>query len=212
MESSRLAAPAALHAGPARECVAVREMTDCLIEAYDCVARLAYQKFIARGAQPGGELEDWLKAEHELLDYLSVDVEESGGYVRALASVPGLHASQVDIGIESRWLVIVGRRECESELAPSQGEDEKVAAFSRAVHIDGQSRRLSAAARATSPEFHARRQAVESSSPDGPRLRMTPQLFSILELPAEVDPSQAVAVLADGLLGLRMPKKMPSNE
>jgi hypothetical protein len=36
------------------------------------------------------------------------------------------------------------------------------------------------------------------------------QLFSVLELPAEIDPSQCVAVLANGLVGIRMPKRRSS--
>jgi HSP20 family molecular chaperone IbpA len=192
-----------------RECIAVRDMTDCLIEAYDCVARLAYQKFVARGAQSGGELEDWLTAEHEMLDNLSVDIADSGDCVSALASVPGLHGAQINIGIESRWLVIVGRKDVEDENVCRPEDDEKVAAFSKAIHSDAQTLRISAAAFASSPEFHARRSAAKSNSvaAASPSPNPPQQLFSILELPAEVDPSRAVAVLANGLLGLRMPKK-----
>jgi HSP20 family molecular chaperone IbpA len=192
---------------PTRECIAVRDMTDCLIEAYDCVARLAYQKFVARGAQSGGELEDWLTAEHEMLDNLSVDIADSGDCVSALASVPGLHGAQINIGIESRWLVIVGRKDVEADNVCRQEDDEKVAAFSKAIHSDAQTLRISAAAFASSPEFHARRNAVLSNSVVAPSPDSPQQLFSIRELPAEVDPSRAVAVLANGLLGLRMPKK-----
>ena len=100
---------------PVRECIAVRDMTDCLIEAYDCVARLAYQKFVARGSRAGGELDDWLNAEHELLDKLSVHIEDSGDFIHALVSIPGAHGSQVKIGIESRWLVIVSHRDSDSD-------------------------------------------------------------------------------------------------
>jgi HSP20 family molecular chaperone IbpA len=194
---------------PARECIAVRDMTDCLIEAYDCVARLAYQKFVARGAQRGGELEDWLTAEHEMLDNLSVDIADSPDCVSALASVPGLQGAQINIGIESRWLVIVGRKEEEGENISRQEDDERIAAFSKTIHSDAQALRISAAAMASSPEFHARRSAAKSTSAiaASPSPNAPQQLFSILELPAEVDPSRTVAVLADGLLGLRMPKK-----
>jgi HSP20 family molecular chaperone IbpA len=195
---------------PLRECIAVRDMTDCLIEAYDCVARLAYQKFVARGSHAGGELDDWLKAEHELLDKLSVHIEDSGEFIHALVSIPGAHASQVKIGIESRWLVIVSHRECDGDAAQAQEDDEKVAEFSRAAHSGAQTERISAGAFALCPELHARRQPldVRTLPAVGEVVEQRPQLFSIIELPAEVDPTHAVAVLADGLLGLRVPKKI----
>lgn len=239
-------------ATPLRENVAVRDITDCLIEAYDCVARLAYEKFVARGAQAGGELDDWLTAEHELLDNLPADLQDSGEFITALVSVPGLHASQINIGIESRWLVIVSRREYEGESdrggdADGEGDEgaadnrteanyasrcdsdaEKVAEFSRAVHGYWKSKRNGAVPIASSSELHASRRTLEvnvlggqplSSEPIcgdklsgqpscGKPSKPLPQLFAILELPAEVDASQSVAVLSGGLLGLRMPKKL----
>src|SRR6202012_849396 len=102
----------------------------------------------------------------------------------ALASVPGLHGAQINIGIESRWLVIVGRKDPENETIGRQEDEERIAAFSKAIHSDAQTLRISAAAFASSPEFHARRGAADSNpgvtaSPDPPQ-----QLFSILELPA----------------------------
>jgi HSP20 family molecular chaperone IbpA len=195
-----------------RECIPVRDMTDCLIEAYDCVARLAYEKFVARGSRSGGELDDWLNAEHELLDNLAVHIEDQGDSISALVSVPGLHAAQITIGIESKWMVIVGRRESEDDSGDGPDDasvnDAKIDQFSRAVHSHVQTARISAASFALSPEFHARRQAAAANASDAEKREKPPHLFSILELPAEVDPSRAVAVLADGLLGLRVPKKI----
>src|ERR1700728_2652807 len=67
------AAPAqkAVRAAPVseslREHVALCDLTDCLLSAYDGVARLAYEKFRVRGKDSAGnELEDWLDAESEL--------------------------------------------------------------------------------------------------------------------------------------------------
>ena len=199
-----------------RECIPVRDMTDCLIEAYDCVARLAYEKFVARGSQSGGELDDWLNAEHELLDNLAVHIEDQGDSITALVGVPGLHAAQITIGIESKWMVIVGRRECEDDSGSGSDDasgdvsenDAKIDQFSRAVHSHVQTARISAASFALSPEFHARRKAAAANASDAEQREKPAHLFSILELPAEVDPSRAVAVLADGLLGLRVPKKI----
>ena len=37
-----------------------------VVEREDEIRTRAYELYLARGAQPGGELEDWLRAESEL--------------------------------------------------------------------------------------------------------------------------------------------------
>ena len=92
-----------------RDCIALSDPTDCLLEAYDCVARRAYEHFLARGPRPGGELADWLRAERELLLGFTINVQDSAEFVYALASIPGATAARLEVGIESRWLVILAQ-------------------------------------------------------------------------------------------------------
>jgi HSP20 family molecular chaperone IbpA len=134
-----------------RENVARCDLTDCLLQAYEFVARRAYEKFLLRGGEPGKELEDWLSAERELLLPITVDIEESVGYVRALATAPGFSAAEIGVGIEPRWLAIIAGRDSVDEPHPAQ-------------------------------------------------------VFSIHQLPAEVDPARATVIYSDGLLGIRMAK------
>jgi len=134
-----------------RKCLVLGDLTDCLLQAYEFVARRAYEKFLDRGASPGSELEDWLSAERELLQPIAVDLDESEEFVRALAAAPCFPGADVEVSVEPRWLAIL--------------------------------------ARAKSPE-------------DPPVARA----FCILQLPAEVVPGRSVAVLAGGILGIRMPK------
>jgi HSP20 family molecular chaperone IbpA len=145
----RLSAPAMPNAR--RECVAVCDLTDCLLQAYEFVARRAYEKFLLRGGEPGRELEDWLSAERELLFPISVDIEESEDFVRALAAAPGFSAAEIGVGIEPRWLAIIAYRDSPGEPHPAQ-------------------------------------------------------VFSIHQLPAEVDPARVTMIFSEGLLGIRMPK------
>jgi len=147
---------------PQRECVALSDPTDCLLEAYDCVARRAHQNFLDRGSSAGGELEDWLNAERELLPGFPVNVDESAECVYALASFPDVIGARVSVGIESRWLVIL--------------------------------------AHPAAPDRSARRAANH---------RPAVQSVCVLELPSDVDPSRSIAVLSDGVLGIRMPKLLP---
>jgi HSP20 family molecular chaperone IbpA len=98
--------------GPLREYVALHDLTACLLEAYDCVSRRAHEMYVERGRGPGGETDDWLAAQRELLSSLPTNVKESGDFVYALASVPGAAVTEVAVGVESHWLVILVGSNC----------------------------------------------------------------------------------------------------
>ena len=181
---------AALH-----ECVPLSDLTESLLCAYDGVAGLAYKKFLQRGARIGNELEDWLDAEHEVLGQMQVDVEEFDGYVSALASLPGYRSAQVLLGIEPRWLLIFGSQECDDRAdAP---------ALVRSLDPLRGPPRMDAASLAVICS-HASRENVPARSVES--VHPSPNLFCILELPAEVDPARSIAVISNELLGIRMPK------
>ena len=42
----------------------------------DAIARRAYELFLARGSEPGHEMDDWLQAEAELTAEAAADAEE----------------------------------------------------------------------------------------------------------------------------------------
>jgi len=52
-------------------------------------------------------MDDWLEAQRELLPSLPTHVKESGDFVYALANVPGAAVSEIAVGVESHWLVIL---------------------------------------------------------------------------------------------------------
>jgi HSP20 family molecular chaperone IbpA len=85
----------------------MRDLTTCLLEAYDCVSRRAHEKYIERGKGPGKEMDDWLAAQRELLPSLPTHVKESGENIYALTTVQGATADEISVGIESHWLVIL---------------------------------------------------------------------------------------------------------
>jgi HSP20 family molecular chaperone IbpA len=171
-----------------RDCITLSDPTDCLLEAYDCVARRAYEHFLARGPRPGGELEDWLSAERELLLDFTINVEDRPQFVYALASIPGATAARLEVGVDSRWLVILA-------LAS------RAAQVRRAEITWSETRSLGlglSSGRGIAP-------SLESIFDDcGPA-----KSVCILELPATVDAARSIAVLSDGLLAIRMPKLVP---
>lgn len=189
----------ARHNAPARSQIAAQhehiplcDLTDCLLHAYDSVARRAYERYLERGAIPGQELDDWLTAERELLPDLHVDFEESDGFVHGLASVPGFQSNEIAVGVEPHWVVILAQR----GLGDALPSPPNVAACDDRKGSD--------------PLECECICPVESAKPETVDDRLPRQMFSVRELPAKVDPSRAVAVLSNGLLGIRMAKAATS--
>ncbi|MGC1910748.1 MAG: DUF2934 domain-containing protein [Candidatus Acidiferrales bacterium] len=206
------------HASAAqRQCVTRRDLTDCLLEAYDFVARRAYEKFVERGGQAGQEMEDWLSAEHELLGRVPVDLCEGEEYVSAIASLPGFSGEDVEVGIEARWLVIIGCRSGDEEWADKPISTETKAETRRRDAAGSAARsRTTSHAVTKAPAKRMRDRALEKKLRDVALEAAAEfgdpnpsEIFTLIELPAEVDPERSVAVLSDGLLGIRMPKAKP---
>jgi hypothetical protein len=199
-----------------RECLVLGDPTDCLLDAYDCVAARAYENFLAHGPRPGGELEDWLSAERELLLGFQIDLHETEECIYALASVPGATASRTSVGIESHWMVILVR-EPQSGFARSESiarESVSVGKASRVPQAPRPSLRNSASQVPQSPAS----KSLELSAKDAKERLSLPlplcddrraKSVCVLGLPASVDGTRSIAVLADGLLGIRMAKIHP---
>ena len=100
-----------------REQIPLRDMSDCLLAQYDEVSRRAFQRCIVRGAREGNDREDWKAAEDDLFGRISVEFEESGGNLYALASVPGCAGTEIMAAVDECWLLIAGY------VGPSARED-----------------------------------------------------------------------------------------
>lgn len=205
---------------PQQRHVALRELTDCLLDAYAFVSRRAYENFQGRGgtnvAESAALHEEWLRAESEIVSGLDVQIENAADYVSALATLPGYTAAEVEIGIESRWLVILGSRKSEakdiregSEQPGGAGHRESATARAVEIQKDWRERQQIGNPREPVTDVFFQPRAVNdfSVSAGGVPESLPRQIFSVIELPAEVDPSRSRAVMASGLLGVRMPKK-----
>jgi HSP20 family molecular chaperone IbpA len=177
-----------------RECVPLSDLTESLLCAYGKVVRLAYAKFLDRGAQTGYEVADWLGAEHEILGRMQVDFAESDGVITALTSLPGYRSAEVSVGIEPRYLLIFGCHE--SEDCADRTDMCSVYPL-RAPAPRGEDSFALTGTHASCEPFPARSESKDYQSSD---------LFCMLELPAEVDPARCTAILSNGLLGIHMPK------
>jgi HSP20 family protein len=91
------------------------EWLDRMKAMYDLVARRAFELFEGRGRVDGYDLEDWFRAESELLHPAHVDVAESDEALTLQAEVPGFSAKELEVSVEPRRVTISGKREAEEE-------------------------------------------------------------------------------------------------
>jgi HSP20 family protein len=84
------------------------------------VARRAYEYFEARGREFGHDLEDWLRAESELMRRVPVEIKEVENQITVRAEVPGFAANEIKISVEPQRLVISGKSEKTTEEKQEQ--------------------------------------------------------------------------------------------
>jgi len=98
-----------------RTAIPVKQASGNLVEQFDqlynSIARRAFELFQGNGQLLGHELDDWLRAESEILHPVHLEVTESDGEFTVLAEVPGFTAKDLDIRVEPRRLTITGKRE-----------------------------------------------------------------------------------------------------
>jgi len=87
------------------------EISNQFSQIYDGIARRAFDIFESRGRSPGHELEDWFRAESELLRPVPVNVAESDGEYIVRAEVPGFGSKDIEVIVEPLYLAISGKRE-----------------------------------------------------------------------------------------------------
>jgi HSP20 family molecular chaperone IbpA len=98
-----------------RECLGLKDLAECLLDAYESVTNRAHQKYLDRGGAAGQDLDDWMDAERELLPEVHADFEESEKFLYALASVRDFAGAEISVAVEPRWLLILARSEGEEK-------------------------------------------------------------------------------------------------
>jgi HSP20 family protein len=87
------------------------EIVDDMRETFDSIARRAYEIFESNGHESGLDLDNWFRAERELLHPLNLEVREAHGSIRVQAEVPGFEAKDLEISLEPSQLIIAGKRD-----------------------------------------------------------------------------------------------------
>jgi HSP20 family protein len=100
---------------PALKLVTFDDVFDRMRKISDAISRRAFELFEGNGRTLGRELDDWFKAESELLHPLHLDVTETDNALAVKAEVPGFNARELEVSVEPRRLTITGKRESKEE-------------------------------------------------------------------------------------------------
>ena len=105
---------------PAKAAVPVKqsaadEVAERIQHVYDSIARRAFEIFDSNGRWLGRELEDWFRAESELLHPVHLEIVESDNSLTVRAEVPGFSTKELEIHVEPRKLTIAGKHEAQEE-------------------------------------------------------------------------------------------------
>jgi HSP20 family protein len=130
-------------------------------KVHNLITRRAFEIFEGSGRWPGHELDDWLRAESELLHPMHLELAESDSNLTVRAEVPGFSAKELEISVEPERLTVIGKRESKEETKKG-----------KTVYS----------------EFCAN------------------EILRVVDLPAQVDPSNANANLKDGILNIELAK------
>lgn len=91
------------------------DLFDDFNNIYNSITRRAFELFEGNGGWLGRDLDNWLRAEEEVLHALPLEISESDGDFTIKAEVPGFTAKDVEINVEPRCLKIAGKRESKEE-------------------------------------------------------------------------------------------------
>jgi HSP20 family protein len=91
-----------------------------MTEVFDAISRRAFELFENNGRAFGHDVEDWFKAEKELLHPVPIQITETGESVEVKAEVPGFNEKELEVNVEPRRLTITGKREPSKEEKKGQ--------------------------------------------------------------------------------------------
>jgi HSP20 family molecular chaperone IbpA len=97
--------------------VKVENLTDRINQVSQAIAQRAYRIFQGseRRFAPEFELDEWSKAEVELLHPFHAYIVDAGEKLEVKAEVPGFNEKEIEISVEPRRVTITGKRQTNKE-------------------------------------------------------------------------------------------------
>ena len=112
---AKSAVPTKKSPAPGLRLVPPADLFDRMAKVYDSVARRAFELFEHNGRSFGRDMENWFRAEAELLHPVHIDIAEMEDALSVRAEVPGFTQKDLEVSIEPRRLTITGKRETTEE-------------------------------------------------------------------------------------------------
>ena len=88
---------------------------DEIAKRLEAVRKRAFDLFEERGRQFGHQLEDWLKAERELLGWPAAELVEKDGAYQMQITLPGFEAKEVEVTAAPNAVIVHAAREEEKK-------------------------------------------------------------------------------------------------
>ena len=83
-------------------------------DVHSSICRRAFELFLSRKGKRGFDLDDWFRAESDLLHPSHVDVEDCDDVIVVRAEVPGFRSEELQFCVEPFRITIAGTREVSS--------------------------------------------------------------------------------------------------
>jgi HSP20 family molecular chaperone IbpA len=93
----------------------VENLMDRIDKTSQAITRRAYEIFEGNGRRFGHDLEDWFKAEMDMLHPVHVNIDEGEDSLEVKAEVPGFSEKEIEVSVEPRRLTITGKRETDTK-------------------------------------------------------------------------------------------------
>lgn len=75
----------------------------------------AYDFFVERGSRFGSHLEDWLRAESELLRTAPAKILEAGDKVTVMIAAPGFKPEEIEASVKDNYLIVNGENKTDEK-------------------------------------------------------------------------------------------------
>jgi len=86
-----------------------------LRDIHQLIARRAYQLFSDHGSNDGHDLDDWLRAERQLLHSAPLELRETESEFILCAELPGFRENEITVAVEPLSVIIKAEHEVEAE-------------------------------------------------------------------------------------------------
>jgi HSP20 family molecular chaperone IbpA len=100
----------------------VENLRDRINKISQAIAQRAYEIFEGNGRNFGHDLDDWFKAEADLLHPVHVNLTDAGENLEVKAEILGFSEKEIEVSVEPDRLTITGKRETETRKEDKKGK------------------------------------------------------------------------------------------